>query len=168
MELNELLFHELQLGNRLGKSVSDNRRSDFALMLALLSKDIREQSQFYLYETEQGEEKVTDERLRQELSVPQPSRLAVEDLKDLSEFDQASHTKTNYAHIRLCQALNPMPLALENDEKKISDEVLTNTNLETQERLKAHLPKDITLNDNIGFNVPKWLDSVAQARHAAA
>ena len=45
---DNILLHELQLGEQLNDSVVQARRADFSLMLAMLAEDVREQSQFVL------------------------------------------------------------------------------------------------------------------------
>ncbi|PKF51617.1 VC2046/SO_2500 family protein [Enterovibrio nigricans] len=70
------LITDVQLGNHLGHAVTQGRRSDFALMLALLSGDATETTPL----TPAYPEKPTDAELRKVLELPEPSRLLAEDV----------------------------------------------------------------------------------------
>lgn len=159
-----LLLHELQLGNKLSNSIHGKNQRDFALMLAMLSTDVREQSQFYLPENTTIDE--IEVNLRKELGVPPAQRLCVEDSSDLSEFNQVQWVGDHYATIRLKQALRPLPLNQEDNVKKIPDDVLTNTRFEKQLRQYKKLSSTETLNQSVGFNVPSWLDNIETSRTA--
>ena len=66
-----VLLHELQLGEQLNESVVQARRADFSLMLAMLTADVREQSQFLLPQAEETTvADVTNIALRKATVVP--------------------------------------------------------------------------------------------------
>jgi len=48
MQIDDLLITESQLNSRLNNSVHENRRGEFALLLAMLSHDALDFSQFHL------------------------------------------------------------------------------------------------------------------------
>ena len=53
---NELLVDELQLGTRLNNDIQAQNRADFALMLAMLSQDVRDNPIFATKENPQKKE----------------------------------------------------------------------------------------------------------------
>ena len=53
MQIDGILTNEAQLGNQLAVSVDENRRSDFSLLLAMLSHDAIDFAQFHLPHEEQ-------------------------------------------------------------------------------------------------------------------
>lgn len=70
------LVHEVQYKEALGHAVAQGRRSDFALMLALLSGDVNETAP-----TDASPEEIkTDDQLRQQFQLPPSSRLTAEDV----------------------------------------------------------------------------------------
>lgn len=70
------LVHELQLGNSLNQCVRESRRADFALMLALLTDDVREHSEFMVPQTVESETHVDTETLRKHFELPETPSLA--------------------------------------------------------------------------------------------
>lgn len=161
---NNLLVHELQLGEKLNQSIVQERRSDFDLMLAMLTQDVRDHSQFLLPESQQPLTQTTDSALRKAFELAPPARLAVTDLTDLSGFNQAQLIEQGkLAQIHLQDALQPTPLALRNDKKHIQHEVLTNTSVHCQQK---HHEKSVEQNKSprLDFNATGWLNAIKSAR----
>lgn len=69
------LITDVQLGDNLHQAVAQGRRSDFALMLALLSGDATETTPL----NPPYPEKTTEDHLRQALNLPPPDRLVAEE-----------------------------------------------------------------------------------------
>ncbi len=63
------LINELQCGQSVGRAVHDNRRADFALLLAMLSQDVRDHTA-----VDQVEEAVPSD-LREQFLLPQEQQL---------------------------------------------------------------------------------------------
>lgn len=180
-----VLLHELQLGEQLNESVVQARRADFSLMLAMLTEDVREQSQFLLPQTEEAmAADVTNAALRKQFNLPNEAALALTSLDDVKQFNQVQTIIDNdLANIHLTNAMMPKPLAFRDDKKHIESQVLHNTSLFTQlkhkqaaELSKAHLNQlqeaqtnpslsdtDKPLSQPLNFNAKAWLDGIQQS-----
>jgi hypothetical protein len=180
-----VLLHELQLGEQLNESVVQARRADFSLMLAMLTEDVREQSQFLLPQTEEAmAADVTNAALRKQFNLPNEAALALTSLDDVKQFNQVQTIIDNdLANIHLTNAMMAKPLAFRDDKKHIESQVLQNTSLFTQlkhkqaaELSKAHLNQlqeaqinpslsdtDKPLSQPLNFNAKAWLDGIQQS-----
>ena len=118
---NNLLIHELQLGQQLSQCVHTNRRADFGLMLAMLTEDVREHSQFHLPHKELPEPEYTDKKFRHYFQLPDEIPLGITDTDDLSLYDQAELVaQNNLPSLHLQNALTPRPVAFRDDKKTYS------------------------------------------------
>ncbi len=157
---SEPLLHELQLGEQLGVSIHQKRRADFSLMLAMLTDDAREQSQFYLPKEEQKpSNKETNSTLRKLFNLPKEAPLSVEKTEQINQFNQADKLNEEHlAHIHLINIVNPLPLAFRNDAQHIESKVMQNTSLFCQ--FKHAQKEDDTLNKRLPMNVEGWLSAI--------
>lgn len=73
MQTQSVLAGELQLGQTLNHCIRDGKKSEFDLLLAMLSNDVTEQDQFSLNPIE--EVKLPAQSLREEFNVPIPQTL---------------------------------------------------------------------------------------------
>ncbi|MDG1750511.1 MAG: VC2046/SO_2500 family protein [Thalassotalea sp.] len=163
---SNLLVEELQLGEQLNHCVHSNRRSDFALMLSMLTDDVLSHSQFKLPKAEQPTKLTTEESLRKTFELPKKQRLSLENLTQIDEFSQAHLIESQkLSTLHLTQALSPKPLAFRNDKLHIDSTVLSNTRLYCQQQYqlgkeaendKGEIGKD----NRLAFNVNAWLKSV--------
>lgn len=163
------LLHELQLGEQLNESVSQTRRADFTLMLAMLAEDVREQSQFLLPQAEKSEPvDMSNTGMRQQFNLPRQAPMALKTLDDIKQFNQAQNIVDNdLANIHLANAMTPKPLAFRNDKKHIESQILQNTSLFTQLKYQqaqvvSHDTKK-TLSQPMKFNANAWLDNVQES-----
>jgi hypothetical protein len=114
MQIDGILTNEIQLGNKLGVCISENRRSDFALLLSMLSADPLDFAQFHLpYEEKKPAygTQADNEDLRLKLGAGPLQALA-----------------------KLQTYLNPEPLAIRDDKDYISSDIISNCNLNVQKR----------------------------------
>lgn len=162
----EPLLHELQLGERLNQCVHESRRSDFALMLAMLCDDVREQSQFVLPKTAPidgtalDKAPVTNQVLRKYFELPEEAPLALKSVKQINAFNQGQLVTDNkLATLHLTNALSPKPLAFRNDNKHVNHEVLSNTTLVCQKR-HAQLQVNAVINKPLTMQVEGWLKAL--------
>lgn len=132
------LLHELQLGEQLNESLSQTRRADFSLMLAMLAPDVREQSQFALPATPtekrspQSNAKL-NAKLRAFFELPPKNALALTSNEQIVLFNQANMlNETGLEHLHLTNVLQPKPLAFRDDVSHIQTDVMTNTSLYCQ------------------------------------
>ncbi len=72
MQTGNILVSELQLDQRLNRCVSKGNKSEFDLLLSMLSNDVRDQDQFSIINDPESEEAVS---LRDKFGVPQPQPL---------------------------------------------------------------------------------------------
>ncbi len=155
-----LLIHELQLGEKLNECIHSERRSDFSLMLAMLADDVREQSQFILPHTSVKEsEPATDYSLRKQFHLPKEAPLALDNVEQISLYNQAEIIANNeLEYLHLTDALIPKPLAFRDDVKHIPSEIVGNTSLHCQLKIKNQ--QTTPINKPLSVNVQGWLDAI--------
>jgi len=160
------LLHELQLGEQLNECVHQARRSDFSLMLAMLCDDVREQSQFILPKnspldgTATDKTKLNDQILRKRFDLPEQAPLALTKLEQIAQFNQGELIANNdLPSLHLINALTPNPLAFRDDATHINSDVLANTTLVCQEKLRLK-PQDDIVNKPLNMQVENWLKAV--------
>ncbi|WP_232771331.1 VC2046/SO_2500 family protein [Colwellia sp. 12G3] len=166
-----VLLHELQLGEQLNESVVQARRADFSLMLAMLTEDVREQSQFLLPQVEEAMvADVTNTALRKQFNLPEKAPLALSTPDDVKQFNQVQSIVDNdLATIHLTNAMMPKPLAFRDDKKHIESQVLQNTSLFTQLKYKQAQENQVSgnadkpLSQPLTFNAKAWLDGIQQS-----
>ena len=131
---NNVLSHELQLGEQLNECIHSERRSDFSLMLAMLADDVREQSQFILPKTEDlADNTVSNSFLRKQFHLPAEAPLSLSDMKQLSQYNQAEIIeKKQFEYLHLMDVLQPKPLAFRNDGSHIETNIINNTSIHCQ------------------------------------
>lgn len=162
MLVNELeakiLSHELQLKEQLNECVHQKRRSDFALMLSMLSDDVRQQSQFILPESNNASPNVNNDVLRKRFELPDAQSLAIDEISQLDDFNQAQDVQQQrLTDIKLREALKPLPLAFRDNAKHIPTQVIENTSIHCQQRNKA--PKQ-PIAQKLDFDAMAWLNTV--------
>jgi len=156
---NDILIHELQLGEQLNESVHNERRSDFSLMLAMLTDDVRAHSQFKLPRSQTPEKNISTAQLRKEFQLPDEAPLALTDIAEISTFNQAELIAAKQLeHLRLVNTLNPKPLAFRDDVQHIDQQVLANTSLYCQQRHEKQTLEHTE--QRAEFNAKAWLSAV--------
>jgi len=160
---SQILVHELQLGEQLNESVHSARRADFALLLAMLTDDVKSHSQFYLPQTEGKTKVVDDSTLRKEFELPEKAPLSLDNNHSTSAFNQAELIQqNNLAELHLSNVLAPKPLAFRDDKKHITQQILSNTSLYCQKRFKQQKNEEVVDRDNsrLLFDAKGWLNAV--------
>lgn len=156
---NDILVHELQLGEQLNESVHNKRRSDFSLLLAMLTDDVRAHSQFKLPQTITLENTTSTEQLRKRFQLPNEAPIALKNFDDTQLFNQAVLIESKQLdHLRLLNALTPNPLAFRDDASFINQQVISNTSLYCQQKYK-----DKTLEQTqpkAEFNADAWFSGI--------
>ncbi|QOL25163.1 queD like 2 [Thalassotalea sp. LPB0316] len=160
MQIDSLLVNESQLGSQLNHCVVEKRRSDFSLMLAMLSEDVRDFSEFHRAENNPHEQIIDPEvQLRRLFDLPKSQPLALESLEDIAHFNQAGEVvEQHFDDIRLKQCLAPKPLAFRDDKAFIPSQIKANLSLCQQQRLSQPQSKSIAQAPNT--NVANWLKNV--------
>jgi len=158
---NDILVHELQLGEQLNESVHHQRRSDFSLLLAMLTDDVRAHSQFKLPLSQVDEKTTSSEQLRKYFQLPNEAPIALNDLEDIPTFNQAGMIKNQQlSQLRLTNTLNPKPIVFRDDAKHIDQQILTNTSLYCQQKYQQKSLAQTSKRSD--FNANAWLAAVQQ------
>ena len=163
------LLHELQLGEQLNDCISQTRRADFSLMLAMLAHDVREQSQFVLPpRTDIKTASHDDAKLRSFFELPDAAPLALKNNEQINLFNQAEMlNEAGLESLHLTNAMTPKPLAFRNDNKHIQSKVMENTSLHCQLKHRQLTnegnPVSQVLNKPLSFNAKEWLKGVEES-----
>ena len=138
---NTLLVNDSQLGDRLNTAVSEGRRSDFGLLLALLSDDARDLPRIEANKDAQGEV-----NWRNFFDLPQANPLYADE-QDSIRAPELSALASNLQQdsLRLMLAMRAEPLRV--DQDLLPYEVNSNLSPRTQARFKGEqisraLPQD--------------------------
>lgn len=160
MVTDHLLINESKLGIKLNQCVHEERRSDFSLMLAMLTEDAREFSEFSLPVTENIPLETLE--LRKQFHLPEQQALALRNIDDVSRYNESQYIQENNMRaIHLLDALIPKPLTFKNDNKHVANNILGNMNVHSQERYfmdKATSTNNI--NQRASFNSSLWLKNI--------
>ncbi|MBE0459614.1 MAG: VC2046/SO_2500 family protein [Pseudoalteromonas prydzensis] len=162
MQIDDLLITESQLNNRLAKSVSESRRGEFALLLAMLSHDALDFSQFHLpktpFDTHGASQNET--QLREQLGAGPEQALAPAQFDILiGQYNAQRLQQGGMADIRLRSCLKPEPLVIRNDDKHIPLIVIDNCEPVVRKR---HLNKETQL-DHPQMDAAAFYDSLNNA-----
>jgi hypothetical protein len=154
----QLLIEELQLGNQLNQSIRGDRRSDFALMLSMLTDDVRAHSQFSLPASSDITSKKSLSTLRKKFDLPNERALGLKDVKDIKNFSQAQLvSENNMVSVHLTDCLTPKALAFRDDSKFVATNVLSNTSLYCQQQ---HNKTTEIKDTRLSFDANGWLKAV--------
>ena len=161
MEIDSLLINETQLGSQLNHCVHEKRRSDFSLMLAMLSQDVRDFSEFQREELDSLDKGADKEQsqLRSFFDLPEAQPMSLNSLEDITGFNQGFVLlDEGFDDIRLEQCLKPNALAFRNDAKFIPTVVKSNLSLCQQKRLEHTADKTIAAKPT--NNIEHWIKNV--------
>ena len=161
MQIDDLLITEHQLGTRLNKSVHDQHRGEFSLLLAMLSHDALDFSQFHLPKTEIQQPNVDEDTLRAELQVGPTQLLAPKEFNMLigqfnSERLASAGEHAGMMDIKLRHCLAPEPLSVRDDKFHIPLTIRDNCELAVRKRMDS----DEVYVDNPSMNVSGFYDDL--------
>jgi len=146
MQLENILTNEMQLGNQLSLCVAENRRNDFSILLAMLSQDALEFSQFHLPQSESQSFDTKNNALRVSLGVAVEQKLAPDEFNMLIGEENAKIVQQQgIEQFKLMNCLSPEPLAIRDDMHHIHSQIIDNCELSVRQRLQ---PKDVQLSQN--------------------
>ena len=152
MQVERVLKNELDIGVSLNKATASSHRSDFSLILSLMSQDVRDMAQFELndkdnlrshFELPEAQFELNDkDNLRSHFELPEdvPSEV---NLSEGNEFNEHSDVFRNQNHteFRLHQSLKPEPLVCRGSVSKAIQQALDNCDIHTINRYKQVEPK---------------------------
>ncbi|WP_337840285.1 VC2046/SO_2500 family protein [Rheinheimera sp.] len=131
-----MIINEWQTGQSLNKAVLHQRLSDFALVLAMHSPDVRDFGQFYIPES--GDAPVQAD-LYQQFGLQQSRDYGWLD-GDEQRLDLTADALHQGGQVscQLQQLLQPLPWVLQHDAKKLADEVKHNLPFHCLHHLQQH------------------------------
>ena len=138
MQINQPLRSEAQLGQQLNVSVGEQRRYDFALLLAALSHDALDFAQFHLPKTpEQQNAHDSDSYLHRSLGAAKRRPSAVEQ-KDIPAYAQDREVleQSTLTSVRLRDCMHPRALNIRDDKNYIEPAVIENCEPVIQAKVK--------------------------------
>jgi hypothetical protein len=157
MQIDDLLITESQLSSRLNQSVQQHRRGEFALLLAMLSHDALDFSQFHLPKTELRDKLESEESLRKQFELGPQQQLAPDEFDMLiGQFNASAIAnlgeRAGMADIKLNHCLHPEPLAIRDEPQHIPLNVVDNCELAVRRRIaKQHTQLAPPQMDAAGF-----------------
>ncbi|MBD1582889.1 VC2046/SO_2500 family protein [Pseudoalteromonas sp. S16_S37] len=168
MQLDAVLTREEQLGSALSVSVAEHRRADFAMLLAMLSQDVLDFSQFHLPEAQQTEADLSEQALKKKLQIGPQRALAPEQFDMLIGQDNAKILEqSSLTSLKLQDYLNPEPLAIRDDKTHIPLVVVDNCDLAVRKRLEA-TKKGYATDEKPAMNAAGFYDQIASGQMQSA
>lgn len=155
-----MIINEWQLNGRLNLALQHAYWADFALHLALLSPDVREQAAFCLDEQQPHG---TTPSLAEQLGVREQRDFACQpnDLA-LLQRQQAALLHGGLASLTLQSLLQPVPSVIRHDAKKIGADVAENLDLHTIRHVQAEQTPVVVADATLLFDV---LEQLHQSEH---
>ena len=141
MQIGDLLITESQLKTRLNESVHENRRGEFALLLAMLSHDALDFSEFHLPKSDTKHYQADEDALRKQFGAGPKQPLAPDTFnmligKNNTELLAKMGSAIGMSDIKLTQCLKPEPLNIRDDKNHIPLNVIDNCELAVRRRIK--------------------------------
>ncbi|WP_169628234.1 VC2046/SO_2500 family protein [Ferrimonas futtsuensis] len=123
MQAEAILVNEWQLGDSLSQAIQTERRSDFGLMLAMLSQDVRLHAEFQLPKPA-GEQ---EQDLRERFALPEPEQAKAQykDAQRSCRIASAFH-QSGLPQSRLQHCLDPDALVYEGSHSAAMQQALAN------------------------------------------
>lgn len=141
MQVGDLLITESQLNTRLNKSVHENRRGEFALLLAMLSHDALDFSQFHLPKSDAKYYQADEDTLRKQFGAGPIQPLAPDNFNMLigqnnTELLAQMGSTAGMREIKLQHCLKPEPFNIRDDKNHIPLNIIDNCELAVRRRIK--------------------------------
>ncbi len=125
MLVGDLLTSELQLGQQLNQSVAGDQRADFSLLLAMLSSDICDQSQFHINEPQKSNTDSPETDLWKKFELPAAQKLVATSDDGQYSLDVGKlASDQGIVAARLAHCLNPEPMCYQLDRKHNIDSIV--------------------------------------------
>lgn len=156
MQLERILNKEHQLGDKLAKSVAQNRRADFALCLAMLSPNALDFSEFHLPKSELIEPDRSENALKKELQVgPQQHTAPATFDMTIGQSNSRLLLEHGLTELRLRNCLSPEPLNIRDDKQHLLLAVVDNCEPTVQAKIFAQRAGSLEIDkpkiDGAGF-----------------
>lgn len=140
MRPSAILINESQLGTRLNHAIDNDRRGEFALLLALLSSDARDMAQFHI----QDDAIDPEIALRAKFDLPDKQVL----INDLTVQSQPRDNSIAFVQggtraFQLFEALSPEALVIRGDKSSSMQKVLANCDYLTRQKYNGTAKSEI-------------------------
>ena len=164
---NEILINELQLGEQLNQCVHKKERSQFSLLLAMLTDDVQAHAQFSLPKSEVATSQTDEDNSRKQFKLPQAQLLSLKEIEQVGSYSQADLVQgNNLSELRLLNAINPTPLAFRDDKKFIAKNILENTSLYCQKKYKSKNLDNDFKTARLDFKAAEWLNAINKSMNS--
>lgn len=139
MQSADILVNEVHLGDKVSRSVNQNRSGDFAMLMAMMSQNVLDNAQFSLPSESPGAEDITEQRLRETLGLAQPVSYTPDDNSASQSILLGVDLHTEgLSEVKLKGYLQPEPLAMHDDAMHIDAQVLDNCEPVVRKRLELN------------------------------
>ncbi|WP_428617826.1 VC2046/SO_2500 family protein [Shewanella sp.] len=155
MRTSQLLINENHLGSRLNQAVTEHRRGEFGLLLAMLSSDARDLAQFHL----DGMNLDSEAKLKRQFDLPEPQALTSELHKGIDCDNSGAFHQAGLSGFHLQQYLSPEPLVHRGRDPLAMQEVLANCDPITAARFHGELTVDAHL-----LELPHFTEQIVKQR----
>ncbi|MEC4725252.1 hypothetical protein HWQ46_06755 [Shewanella sp. D64] len=161
MRPSAVLINESQLGTRLNHAIDNDRRGEFALLLALLSSDARDMAQFQL----QGDAIDPEIALRAKFELPE-KQVLVNDLtvQPLPRDNSIVFVQNGARAFQLLEALSPEALVIRGNKSASMQKVLANCDYLTRQKYNGTAKSEIY--DSLNSHFVDQLDQQRQMSRA--
>ena len=130
------ITNEWQLDNRLSRCINEEQRADFSLWLAMLSAAVDEMAPFFTPEVEQSQTKAD---LHKALAVAKARPFDWQDTDiALGKLHSDALISGGLGQLKLQSYLQPGPVVMQDNKRKLSDSVWQNLNHHARRRLTDH------------------------------
>ena len=155
MRTSQLLINENHLGSRLNQAVTEHRRGEFSLLLAMLSSDARDLAQFHL----DGANVDCEATLKRQFDLPEPQMLMSDLHKGIDCDNSSAFHQAGLRGFHLQQYLSPEPLVHRGRDSLAMQEVLANCDPVTAARFHGELTADVPL-----LELPHFTEQIVKQR----
>ncbi|WP_076417844.1 VC2046/SO_2500 family protein [Colwellia sp. UCD-KL20] len=164
---NEILINELQLGEQLNQCIHKKERSQFSLLLAMLTDDVKAHAQFSLPKSETVTSQTDKDNLRKQFKLPEAQLLSLKKIEQVGAYNQADLVlSNNLSKLRLLNAIKPSPLAFRDDKTFIAKNVLENTSLYCQKKYQSKNLDNDFKTAKLDFKATEWLNAINESMNS--
>ncbi|MBE1298916.1 MAG: hypothetical protein GJ680_03260 [Alteromonadaceae bacterium] len=159
--VNNLSIRKAEFNSDVSSTLRKGGQVDFALLLAMMQQDVTQR--LALKEAEEEQAPVGLIPIEQFNFYPEvPLSAKPEHYKIQSEFANAvNKNDLKTAHLLAC--MHPTPLSLNNDAKKIPDEVIANCEVHTQLRMMKAISETVDVDETMLYEQIKQTQEMGLA-----
>ncbi|MGI5309477.1 VC2046/SO_2500 family protein [Rheinheimera sp. WS51] len=133
------IINEWQLDTRLNVALQKNHQGDFSLFLALLSKAVEENAEFFTPDSLQTASSTKTVAQQLSVRVARPFGWQAQDQGLITSYGEALQ-RSGLAEQKLLSYLNPEPIVYEDNKLKLPSELWQSLDLHTKRRINTKQP----------------------------